>query len=649
MRKHDTTLRREAADLQQTRGKPSTLATGPRPQARAGTARKLCACDGGCPRCASASASHSELRVGNSSRLQARLVVGSEANASERVADQAAAQALSSVPQPPRIPRDPGLTDSDVSDAPESVGQALAQNGATLDEPVRREMQHRFAHDFSAVRVHRGVEAERSAKDVGARAYTVGRDIVFASGEYAPNSSAGRQLLAHELAHVAQQTGPDGDNFTGSALRRTPAAPQAGGDDVPFDRSKVQVSAIPDIDASPPPTPSAPDAGTPVASAPVISQVVTVTFAEPSIVRLAWEFYDPADAVLPGGFATAEKDANALTAPLVIQNKAPSTWVPAAGRHLVRCIGYNKGGDAVAYADRTFYLWTTKPTGKPPDIATLIAEKARLEAITKSGSGKSFGEVGAATTQLKKVTHDLAVLETGTGTYVGNQCPVAPAGTTPTDCTNIVLEVLSETFAQQGKAADWTKVKKKYAENTKARGGTGLSGLDVQAALQSEAGWKGVYWAPDPAYQIPKAELDKANPDEASFTSAIAGKKQTYYKDYGKAGYPGVSISQRVINYAPELPKDPTATASTTTKDTTQLNKLKKVPFGVLSAHGGQHMTLITYGKVIEVHWSRAATDPSLIEQTDLENWAVGPKSGYHYYASGAIVAPAADIDNAFK
>jgi hypothetical protein len=592
--------------------------------------------------------------VGNGGRLQAKLVVGSEANTSERAADQAAAQALSFTHDPPHIPRDEGLTESDVSDAPESVEQALSQNGAALDEQVRREMQGRFARDFSAVRVHRGVEAELSAKEIGARAYTIGSDIVFGSGEYAPDSSAGRQLLAHELAHVAQQTRPDGGNFSVPTLRRTPAAPQSGGDDVPFDRSKVQVSVIPDIDASPPPAPApataaGPDAGTPVAGAPVISQVVTVTFAEPSIVRLAWEFYNPSDALLPGGFATAEKDANAVTASLLIQNKAPTTWVPAAGRHLVRCIGYNKAGDAVAYADRTFYLWTTKPTGKPPDIAALAAEKARLEAITKSGSGKPFGEVGAAITQLKKVTNELAILETGTGTYVGNQCPVAPAGATPTDCTNIVIEVLSETFAQQGKAADWAKVKKKYAENTKARGGTLMSGLDVQAALQSEAGWKGIFWAPDPAYQIPKAELDKANPTEANYTSGIAGKNKTYYKDYGKVGYPGVSVSQRVINYAPEQPKDPTATASTATKTTAQLDKLKKVPFGVLSAHGGQHMTLITFGKVIEVHWSRAATDPSLIEQTDLEKWALGPKSGYHYYASGAIVAPAADIDNAFK
>ena len=283
-----------------------------------------------------------------------------------------------------------------------------------------------------------------------------------------------------------------------------------------------------------------------------------------------------------------------------------------------------------------------------PSVATLEAEKTSLEAITKSGSGKSFGEVASSFAKLKDVTHDLSILKTGTGTYVGSQCAVQPSGALPTDCTTIVLEVLENTFTQQGRAADWAKVKKKYAENTKARGGSGLSGLDVQAALQSEAGWKGVFWAPDPRYQIPKAELDKANPDEASYTYGKA-KKGTYYKDYGKPGYPGVSIDQTVTNYAPEAPNPGHGTASTSTKDMTQLDKLKKLPFGVLAAHGGEHMTVITYGKVIEVHWAKEATDPNLIEQTSLEQWAVGPRSGYHYYASGAIVAPAADLDAAFR
>jgi hypothetical protein len=282
------------------------------------------------------------------------------------------------------------------------------------------------------------------------------------------------------------------------------------------------------------------------------------------------------------------------------------------------------------------------------DVALLAAEKQTLEEITKSGSGKSFSEVASSFAKLKDVTHDLSILKTGTGTYVGSHCTVKPSGTLPTDCTMIVLEVLENAFTQQGRAADWIKVKRKYAENIAARGVTDLSGLDVQAALQTEAGWKGVFWAPDPAYLIPQAELDKANPDEASFAYGKA-KKGTYYKDFGKKGYRGVTVDQTVTNYAPEAPNPGYGAASTTTRDRTQLDKLKKLPFGVLAAHGGEHMTVIAYGKVIEVHWTKQATDPNLIEQTNLEQWAVGPRSGYHYYASGVIVAPAADIDAAFR
>jgi Domain of unknown function (DUF4157) len=578
------------------------------------------------------------MRTRGGSPVQAKLAVGDVDHPSERAADDAADHVIQARAGHPTMDRHDANVPAAPSPAPASVESTLGQPGQTLEPNLRATMEVGFGKDFSRVRIHDGSGAARSARDIRARAFTAGHDIVFGAGEYAPGTASGRRLIAHELAHVAQQAA--GSGASTAIVRRTPDPPLAGTDPAPFDRSRVDIPAIADIDASPP----AP--GKPA----VISQSVPVTINDASVASLRWEFFDAADAALPGGFTTAKAAANALTAPMIISNGPAVGWTPKEGRHIVRCTGLDASGTPVVYADRSFYLWTTKPTGKPPDIVALTLEKARLEAIVKPGSKKSLGEVGAAMTQLKDVTHDLQILETGTGTYVGNKCPVLPAGATKTDCTNIVLEVLSGLFTQQGRAADWAKIKKKYAENTLARGGTGLSGLDVQAALQSEAGWKGVYWAPDPKYQVPEAELDKAKSNEASYTSAIVKSKSTYYKDYGKAGYPGVSIDQSVTDYAPEVPNAPTAAAplSTTTKTTTQLDKLKKVPFGILAAHGGEHMTIITYGKVIEVHWRKAATDPDLIEQTDLDKWAVGPISGFHYYASGSIVAPAADIAAAF-
>lgn len=68
-------------------------------------------------------------------------------------------------------------------------------------------MESHFGHDFSGIRVHTDEKAARSASAMGSSAYTIGTDIAFAAGQYAPHTPAGRRLLAHELAHVQQQRG----------------------------------------------------------------------------------------------------------------------------------------------------------------------------------------------------------------------------------------------------------------------------------------------------------------------------------------------------------------------------------------------------------------------------------------------------------
>lgn len=285
------------------------------------------------------------------------------------------------------------------------------------------------------------------------------------------------------------------------------------------------------------------------------------------------------------------------------------------------------------------------------EIVGLRKKVASLKEIAEN-EDSSFGAAAGAFAQLADVSHDLSIAETGKGLYEGNRVEgKADKKAKATDCTTIVLEILGKAFEAQGRGGDWKKVQTQMRKNTKARGGT-LSGIDLQAALQSVLGWKGIYWAPDPEYRIPTEQLAGHPPDggitkdEASVTNATAKKSGTYYK---KKNQPGVSIDHRVINYAPEKPNKGFGDASTTKKDTSGLEKLKKLPFGVLSGHGADHMTLITHGKVIEVHWDLASNDVDVIEQTDLEVWWIGPKSGYHAFASGAIVAPADEIDKAFK
>jgi hypothetical protein len=90
--------------------------------------------------------------------------------------------------------------------APSLVEDVLRSEGAPLDPTARRYFESRFGHDFSRVRVHVGGRAAQSARAVNALAYTVGNHVVFGSGMYAPESTAGRRLLAHELAHTVQQS-----------------------------------------------------------------------------------------------------------------------------------------------------------------------------------------------------------------------------------------------------------------------------------------------------------------------------------------------------------------------------------------------------------------------------------------------------------
>jgi hypothetical protein len=88
---------------------------------------------------------------------------------------------------------------------PPIVQDVLRSPGQPLDPATRAFMEPRFGHDFSRVRVHMDAKASESARAVNALAYTVGRDVVFGAGEYAPMTDAGMKLIAHELTHTVQQ------------------------------------------------------------------------------------------------------------------------------------------------------------------------------------------------------------------------------------------------------------------------------------------------------------------------------------------------------------------------------------------------------------------------------------------------------------
>ncbi len=181
-------------------------------RSESGILQRKCACgnaagvSGECEGCAT------KRRLG----LQTKLKVNKPGDIYEQEADRISDQVMAAPARhavsgvPPRIQRFSGQSNGPMAAAPASVDQALANPGRPLDSTLQQDMEGRFGYDFSKVRVHSGAAAEQSARDVKADAYTVGRDIVFGSGRFAPGTHPGRRLIAHELTHVVQQSESDG-------------------------------------------------------------------------------------------------------------------------------------------------------------------------------------------------------------------------------------------------------------------------------------------------------------------------------------------------------------------------------------------------------------------------------------------------------
>lgn len=159
--------------------------------------------------------------------IQPKLVVGAVDDPLEREADLVADQVMSlsdvdsltrSAPGPlSRMSKGGGLEarslrakasekrDTSFGEVPAIVNDVLHAPAQPLDSAIRGQFERQLHYDFAQVRVHSDGLASRSAASMDARAFTVGRDVVFGAGQYAPSTPGGKRLLAQELAHVAQQ------------------------------------------------------------------------------------------------------------------------------------------------------------------------------------------------------------------------------------------------------------------------------------------------------------------------------------------------------------------------------------------------------------------------------------------------------------
>jgi hypothetical protein len=163
--------------------------------------------------------------------VQRSLMVGSVDDPAEREADQVADEVIARMAAGPAAgpveedgaavgrstPRIRRMASDEVNHGPEggAIDPAVAQRitarqgrGAPLPEPTRASFEQAFGADLSAVRIHTGGEADQLNRSLNARAFPAGSDIFFSAGAYAPGSTEGRRVLAHELTHTVQQGAP---------------------------------------------------------------------------------------------------------------------------------------------------------------------------------------------------------------------------------------------------------------------------------------------------------------------------------------------------------------------------------------------------------------------------------------------------------
>jgi len=109
-------------------------------------------------------------------------------------------------------------SDATVPDSISIVQDVVGTSGQKMDEPTKTFMESKFGYDFGDVEIHNDSQANESSSQLNALAYTHGGHIVFGKGQYQPHTHTGKQLLAHELTHVIQQS----NSGTDPVIQRDP-------------------------------------------------------------------------------------------------------------------------------------------------------------------------------------------------------------------------------------------------------------------------------------------------------------------------------------------------------------------------------------------------------------------------------------------
>lgn len=271
-------------------------------------------------------------------------------------------------------------------------------------------------------------------------------------------------------------------------------------------------------------------------------------------------------------------------------------------------------GPAEAQVDPTLYLvpgseCTTCPKDEVQELTESLARAAQV--VDSSSIAITAGQI----IRREHQDNEWTFVRRGCSKYAGSKSikrppPVVP-GPIRADCFSLMLNVvLPDAFAAQGRSDEWQAIRHRANEISTEMGADGVVGVALMRAFQERLGWKGIFWAPD---------AERADRAHGNIATRVAEAGSFYGLE--------TDNSKLVLDY-------------TGGGDTTNLQRLRRLPFAILAARSGDHMAILADGMVYEVHRDYGCDRPDVLEATRIEDW--------HWW-SGAIVAPADDVERAWQ
>jgi len=243
------------------------------------------------------------------------------------------------------------------STALESRLNSKKGQGQPLPESARQSMSQVFGTDFSGVKVHTDNESVQMNRELGAKAFTHGSDIYFNAGEYSPESGEGKRLLGHELTHVVQQGKEEMcrvSQTTRNIQRKIEKPTDDKGNIISQNHKKIIIEPIPDFLSS---------------DVDAVNKKIKVSIGErANITKVDWHLFDPREESIQGSHDFSIEQFYPFH-PMLFSLE---------GRYVLRCIGYDNAGTAVAFADRNFNVFKSDSDQGDSPYGEFIFEEYRI-------------------------------------------------------------------------------------------------------------------------------------------------------------------------------------------------------------------------------------------------------------------------------